>query len=152
MLVKATNILFSSERLVSSLIDFPLLSAKNVFVVLQLNSSISTTNKKIFSQITLVPLPLLLDNSSVNTTHVRFGSRGTRVISDKKSPNSWAFSNFFSWKETSNSDNSMVHFVRRSTRSDQESRSVRTIIECARKYRRILHDAITNTKVGFSIF
>lgn len=42
---------------------------------------------KLFSRITLAPLPQLLDDLFVNLTHVQLGYGGTEVISAKKYAN-----------------------------------------------------------------
>lgn len=117
----------------------------------------STTNLEPFYRITSMPLPLLLDDLLVKTTHTLSGSRGIWVIFAKKSLNTWAFKVFLASKNISNLDNSMVHFVNLPARPGLQStcfrgKSFLTTMECARRYCRSFRDAITNTRVAFSIF
>lgn len=69
------------------------------------------------SRITLMSLSLMLDYPLVKITHARSGSWDIRVISTKKSGNTWDFRDFLTSKDTSNSNNSVAHFVKRTTRT-----------------------------------
>lgn len=69
----------------------------------------------------------------------------------RKSVNNWAFKAFIASKHTSNSYNSMTHFLRLPVRSDWGStcykgKFVWNTMKCMRKYRRSLHNDITTLR------
>ncbi|MCI47885.1 hypothetical protein A2U01_0069127, partial [Trifolium medium] len=69
------------------------------------------TKPSALSKIRPAPLPLLLEDPSVNTVQLVHGFVFPGVSSARKSTNTCAFSAFRGSKEMSNLDNSMDHLV-----------------------------------------